>query len=242
MDDDSQNEMSKLVTEREKQLLQSRQYNALVKEQNIVDAEIDSKLQREEEELRREEEAYYEAKQEAARIAALQRAKEEQARLQATSNGPKNWTPGDDSDWEVAGGEDDFEKFLAGVKARSLRNTAHLRKDVESDDASKDGHSSSSSTPTAHVRDRSQTDGSNSLDLEWEHEEGMVPHSKARSGTEEDLSNMTNLATRSKSETQVSSESPVMSGDDLEWDTEFTASEDKDTQSLLKGEVQMGVR
>ena len=27
-----------------------------------------------------------------------------------------------------AGGEDDFEKFLAGVKARSLRNTAHLRK------------------------------------------------------------------------------------------------------------------
>ena len=70
----------------------------------------------------------------------------------------------------------------------------------------------------------------------------MVPHSKARSGTEEDLSNMTNLATRSKSETQVSSESPVMSGDDLEWDTEFTASEDKDTQSLLKGEVQMGVR
>ena len=27
-----------------------------------------------------------------------------------------------------AGGEDDFEKFLEGVKARSLRNTAHLRK------------------------------------------------------------------------------------------------------------------
>ena len=58
-------------------------------------------LEREEEELRREEEAYYEAKQEAARIAELQRAKEKQARLSNPSNGPKNWTPGDDSDWEV---------------------------------------------------------------------------------------------------------------------------------------------
>lgn len=234
MDDDAaQNEMSKLVTEREKQLLQSRQYNTILLEQKIVDTEIDAKLEREEEELRREEEAYYEAKQEAARIAELQRMKEEQSRLKTTSNGPKNWTPGDDSDWDVAGGEDDFEKFLAGVKARSLRNTAHLRK------TSKDGHSSSSSTPTPQVRERSQTEGSNSLDLEWEHEEGMVPQSKPRSETEEDL---TNLTSRSKSETQGSSGSQVMSADELEWDAEFTASEDKDTQSLLKAEIQMGVR
>lgn len=240
MDDDAaQNEMSKLVTEREKQLLQSRQYNTILLEQKIVDTEIDAKLEREEEELRREEEAYYEAKQEAARIAELQRMKEEQSRLKTTSNGPKNWTPGDDSDWDVAGGEDDFEKFLAGVKARSLRNTAHLRKNLETDDASKDGHSSSSSTPTPQVRERSQTEGSNSLDLEWEHEEGMVPQSKPRSETEEDL---TNLTSRSKSETQGSSGSQVMSADELEWDTEFTASEDKDTQSLLKAEIQMGVR
>lgn len=227
MDDDAaQNEMSKLVTEREKQLISSRRYNTLVQEQKVIDAEVDLKLQREEEELRREEEAYYEAKQEAARIAELRRAKDEQARLKTTSNGPKTWTA-DDGDWEVAGGEDDFEKFLAGVKARSLRNTAHLRK------TSKDGHSSSSSTPTPHARERSQTDGSNSIDLEWEHEEGMIPQTKQRSGTEEDL---TNSSSRSKSE------SPAVSGDDLEWDTEFTASEDKDTQSLLKAEIQMGVR
>lgn len=239
MDDEApRNEMSKLVTEREKQLIQSRQYNALIEEQKIVDTQIDLKLQREEEELRREEEAYYEAKQEAARIAELQRAKEKQAKLKTTSNGPKSWTAGEENDWEIAGGEDDFEKFLAGVKARSLRNTAHLKKSlhldegVDPDDASKDAHSSSSSTPTRQTRERSQTDGSNSLDLEWEHEEGMAPQTKPRSETEEDL---TNLTSRSKSE------SPGMS-DDLEWDTEFTASEDKDTQSLLKAELKMGVR
>ena len=68
---------------------------------------------------------------------------------------------------------------------------------------------------------------------------GMVLQSKAISGTEEDL---TNLTSRSKSGTQESSESPVMSADELEWDTEFTASEDKDTQNLLKAEIGMGVR
>ena len=68
---------------------------------------------------------------------------------------------------------------------------------------------------------------------------GMVPQSNAISGTEEDL---TNLTSRSKSGTQESSESPVMSADELEWDTEFTASEDKDTQNLLKAEIGMGVR
>ena len=37
-----------------------------------------------------------------------------------------------------------------------------------------DGHSTaSSSTPTAQIRERSHTGGSNSIELEWDHDEGM---------------------------------------------------------------------
>ena len=66
---------------------------------------------------------------------------------------------------------------------------------------------------------------------------GMILQTKARTNTEEELTNSTN---QSKTESSRSA-SPVHS-DDLEWDAEFTASEDKDTQSLLKAELQMGVR
>ncbi|XP_060604689.1 AP-1 complex-associated regulatory protein-like isoform X2 [Ruditapes philippinarum] len=223
IEEEVQNEMSKLVTEREKQLLSTKRYNTLFSEQQLRDAEIDRKLQDDEEELRREEEAYIEAKREAAHIAKLQKQKEEAAKQ---TNGPKSWKAGEDGEWEVAGGEDDFEMFLESVRERSLKATAHLRKDG-------DGQSSNSS-PTPVTRERSHTDGSNSVELEWDHDEdtGIMPIRKERSNTEEDLMHL------AQQETRDSPASPALSMD-LEWDTEFTASEDKDTQNLLKAEYQI---
>ena len=60
-------------------------------------------LVRQEEELRMEEEAYYEAKREAARAAKLQRAKEQQGKSNALvpAKGGKSWVGEDESDWEV---------------------------------------------------------------------------------------------------------------------------------------------
>ncbi|XP_053382618.1 uncharacterized protein LOC123564356 [Mercenaria mercenaria] len=255
-EEEVQNEMSKLVTEREKQLVSSKQYNTLVSEQKLRDAELDRKLQEDEEELRREEEAYIEAKREAAHIAKLQQQKEQAAKK---PNGPKSWKAGEDGEWEVAGGEDDFEMFLESVRERSLKATAHLRKE------SNDGQSSnSSSTPTPVVRERSHTDGSNSVELEWDHDEGNYCKKVVRKHWSF-FSHMFCVASMvlhctlvkglitlqysffcvfdfymhlAQQESRDSPASPALSVD-LEWDTEFTASEDKDTQNLLKAEYQI---
>ncbi|KAJ8318882.1 hypothetical protein KUTeg_003973 [Tegillarca granosa] len=158
-----------LVTDRERQLLSSKQYTELINEQKKLDNELDKKLAEQEEEIRKEEEAYYEARREAARIAKLQKAKEEAAKAKNSTKGTKSWLGDDENEWDVAGGEDDFEMFLASVKARSIKATAHLRK------SSGDGQNSSNSSQsgTNQTRDRSQTEGS-SMELEWDHEEGLV--------------------------------------------------------------------
>lgn len=161
MDDDTpQDEMSRLLTDREVQLLKSRQFDVIVHEQKRIDQELEIKLSHQEEELKREEEAYFEAKREAAYIAKLQRAKEKTAIKNASINGSRSWL-GDDEEWEVAGGEDDFEIFLANVKARSLAARAQIHASY--------GDVNSSSSSTAQTKDRSLTEGS-SLDLEWDHE------------------------------------------------------------------------
>ncbi|XP_076446783.1 AP-1 complex-associated regulatory protein-like isoform X2 [Babylonia areolata] len=160
MDEESpHDEMSRLLTDREKQLLKSRQFDVIVHEQTEIDKELDHQLAEREEELKREEEAYIEAKREAARIAKLHRAKEKAAKKNATANGSRSWL-GDDEEWEVAGGEDDFELFLANVKARSVAARAQVHAPV-------DGHSPSSSAML--TKERSLTEAS-SLDLEWDHE------------------------------------------------------------------------
>ncbi|OWF39371.1 AP-1 complex-associated regulatory protein [Mizuhopecten yessoensis] len=176
-------------------------------------------LAQQEEELRLEEEKFYEAKREAARTAKLQRAKETATRNKNSNRKSKSWLGDDEGEWEVAGGEDDFEMFLASVKARSYKATAHLRQ------GSGDGQSSNSSG-TTQTRDRSHTEGS-SLDLEWEHEEGVVPQKKTRSSTEENL--VTAFVHKSR-------DSPVNSTD-LEWDNDFvTAESTEDTEHLLAAE------
>eukprot|EP00105_Crassostrea_gigas_P044823 XP_019928971.1 PREDICTED: AP-1 complex-associated regulatory protein isoform X2 [Crassostrea gigas] len=180
-------------------------------------------LAQQEEELRLEEEKFYEAKREAARIAKLQKAKEKKAKTSAPS-GSKSWLGENEKDWDVAGGEDDFELFLANVKARSLKTTARLREG--------DGQSSNSSVQTTtHSKDRSQADGS-SLDLEWEHEEGtdgLGQVKKDKSSADENA-----ISSSSTQERQ----SPVNSND-LEWDNDFVSAEinTSDTAQLLAAEM-----
>ena len=61
---------------------------------------------------------------------------------------------------------------------------------------------------------------------------GITPLKRERSNTEEDLMHL------AQHESRDSPASPALSMD-LEWDTEFTAAEDKDTQNLLKAEYQL---
>ena len=60
------------------------------------------KLARQEEELRLEEEKFYEAKREAARIAKLQKKKEQTAKSKnATTKGGKSWLGEDENEWDM---------------------------------------------------------------------------------------------------------------------------------------------
>ncbi|XP_029635604.1 AP-1 complex-associated regulatory protein-like isoform X4 [Octopus sinensis] len=215
MDDEAvQDEMNKPLTDFEKQLLSEKHYRALVHEQKNIDAEIEAQLAKQEEELRMEEEAYYEARREAARIVRLQRiAKEQQATKTHTD---RSWLGDNENDWDVAGGEDDFEMFLASVKARSLSARTQLRQ------ASADGQSTSSST--THTRDRSHTEAS-SLDLEWDHEAGIIPHKAPRSATEE---NLVALAAQE----MLHPTSPANSAE-LEWDNDYVSADVLEREQLL---------
>lgn len=206
-DDNNDNEMTRLVTEREKQFLMSKNYTDIVNQQKLLDAEIDTKLGQEEEEIRAEEEKFYEAKREAARVAKLQRAKEANAKNKSTKHG-KSWLGDDENEWDVAGGEDDFDMFLESVKARSLKKT-YLNH------GSTDGQSSTSSLSGTQTKDKSS-----SIDLEWEHEEGVVPQKRTRSSTEENI--YASLGSKVK-------ESPVHSVE-LEWDNDFVSA---DTEELI---------
>ncbi len=115
-----------VVEAHERSLLLNKQYDILVREQKKIDIEIDAKLNEHEDQIAEEEEAFYAAKREAARIAKAQREQEKQAKAKQNSGLPNSgasseeppWVDGD-SDWDVAGGEDDFDKFLDSVKARS---------------------------------------------------------------------------------------------------------------------------
>ncbi|BFZ17205.1 hypothetical protein BsWGS_20245 [Bradybaena similaris] len=147
------NEMTRLLTDRERQLLSAKQFGILVHEQNRVDAELEAKLAQEEKEIEREEAAFYEAKREAARFARLNKDKEN-----ASRNNSKAWSVNDD----IAGEEDDFENFLATVKARSLatRSQANVVESPTLKETSSDAENIWQ-TPSGLTTDHSS-------DLEWE--------------------------------------------------------------------------
>ncbi|XP_035826532.1 AP-1 complex-associated regulatory protein isoform X2 [Aplysia californica] len=163
-------------------------------------------LAQQEQEIEREEEEYYEAKREAARIAKLNKDKE----LASKSN-PANRGWVNEDEWEVAGAEDDFENFLASVKARSLATISQVK------NGSGDAQSTTSSN--AHTKDKSLTEGS-SLDMEWDHEAGMSPQRKLAARVSED------------SWSKPSTTSPIHSSD-LEWDPDFVSADDGERIQLI---------
>jgi hypothetical protein len=109
-----------LLTDHERKMLSERKFTDLILHQREVDAEIDAKLIEQEEQLRRDEEAFFEAKRQAAQVASKLRI-EEQSRRAALA--ARSWAPADE--WEIANGEEDFEQFLENVRVRSL--TARTR-------------------------------------------------------------------------------------------------------------------
>ncbi|XP_033127342.1 AP-1 complex-associated regulatory protein-like [Anneissia japonica] len=120
MDDDGcQEDGNAIITHEERELLNDLRYTELVAAQRKIDTEIDEKLQRQEEEIKLEEEAFIAAKREASRIARQKKLMD--AKRMENSNGrAQSWLGDDESQWDVAGGQDDFEMFLESVKARSL--------------------------------------------------------------------------------------------------------------------------
>ncbi|KAH9491886.1 hypothetical protein Btru_029790 [Bulinus truncatus] len=205
-EDAPRDEMTRLLTDRERQLLRNKQFATLAHEQHQVDADLEEKLAQDEKELEREEEAFFEAKREAARIAKMNKDKENATKNNLSSN--KAWANSD----EIAGGEDDFELFLANVKARSLATRSLVK------NGSGDAHSSSSSI--AQIKDKSLTEAS-SLDMEWDHEAGMSPQRKVNTLTSDD------------SWSKPSTVSPMHSSD-LEWDPDFVSAGDQESLELLK--------
>ncbi len=77
------------------------------------------RLVNQEEELRQEEEAMYEAKREAARVAKMQNHKHQKAIMGGTRANNFNWFE-DESEQGLGTGNEDFEMFLDNVKQRSL--------------------------------------------------------------------------------------------------------------------------
>jgi len=109
-----------LLTDQERKIISEHKFAELIQHQREVDAEIEAQLIEQEEQLRRDEEAFYEAKRQAARVASRLRTEELVKRTAASS---RNWASADE--WEIANGEEDFEQFLENVRARSL--TARTR-------------------------------------------------------------------------------------------------------------------
>ncbi|XP_022079207.1 AP-1 complex-associated regulatory protein-like isoform X3 [Acanthaster planci] len=130
------------ITDSERDHLLNKRYSDLVKDQKRRDAEIDSELKKQEENIRLEEEAYIAAKRESARAALQTRAREpRRSRPVANGTAKSSWLGDNESEWNVlwektsyepshglrkselkkkAGAdEDDFETFLESVKARS---------------------------------------------------------------------------------------------------------------------------
>ena len=67
----------KVVTDEEATFINQKRYDDLVQKQKSINAQIDRKLQMHEEDLRQQEEEFYAAKREAARVARQEKAKQE---------------------------------------------------------------------------------------------------------------------------------------------------------------------
>ncbi|XP_066303737.1 AP-1 complex-associated regulatory protein-like isoform X1 [Branchiostoma lanceolatum] len=222
IDEDDNIDRGRSVTREEIDALKQKRYSDLVQQQRTIDAELEAELQAQEEQLRIEEEAFYAAQREAALIAKQRKLLDEQQA--AAKNGPKAWVGGDQDDWEVAGGEEDFEKFLESVKQRAMSTRQSMEGGTEA-------------TPGDEATN--ENGESTSLDLEWENEDlGAGPNlspdemgeellRRARSNTEVEIMKLIidDPEDRRRLESNVSTE--------MEWDDdEFVSAETVTTETV----------
>lgn len=108
-----------VMTDQERRLLSERKFQDIVKYQRQLDTEIEKELREHEEQLKVEEESFYEAKRAAARVAKRLKNQEFASnQAAAKSTGQQTWTGKDAEDYEI--GSEDFHRFLNDVRKKSL--------------------------------------------------------------------------------------------------------------------------
>eukprot|EP00794_Sanderia_malayensis_P011993 gene11992-13231_t len=114
------------VSDEERELLNKGKYDALIGHQSRTNAEIEAELTKQEEDLRLEEEAYYQAKEEAAKVSTQSKLRQTE---KATAQSKRAFDSEEFTTWlsqenlEITSPEldvEDFDTFLEKVKARSL--------------------------------------------------------------------------------------------------------------------------
>ncbi|XP_066488677.1 AP-1 complex-associated regulatory protein [Tiliqua scincoides] len=206
------------LTEEEIADLRARHYTSIVDKQRTLDYKLQSELAIQEEKLRIEEETLYAAQREAAR-AAKQRKLLEQQRLQRIAQRAQLANNGDN---QSAVTEEAFDSSLQNVK---LQYEAFRSSRLSSDATVLTPNTESSCDLMTKTKSTSGNDDSNSLDLEWEDEEGinrMIPL-RERSKTEEDI-----LRAALKFSGKKTGSNPTSASDDsngLEWENDFVSAE-----------------
>ncbi|XP_054845836.1 AP-1 complex-associated regulatory protein isoform X1 [Eublepharis macularius] len=206
------------LTEEEIAALRARHYNSIAEKQRTLDYKLQSELAIQEEKLRIEEETLYAAQREAAR-AAKQKKLLEQQRLQRITQRAHLGNSGDNQSSVT---EEDFDTYLRNVK---LQYEAFRSSRLSSDATVLTPNTESSCDLMTKTKSTSGNDDSNSLDLEWEDEEGMnrmIPL-RERSKTEEDI-----LRAALKFSGKKTGSNPTSASDDsngLEWENDFVSAE-----------------
>ncbi|KAL8206928.1 UNVERIFIED_CONTAM: AP-1 complex-associated regulatory protein [Gekko kuhli] len=206
------------LTEEEIADLRARHYNSIAEKQRTLDHKLQSELAIQEEKLRIEEEALYAVQREAAR-AAKQKKLLEQQRLQRITQRAQLANSGDNQSSMT---EEDFDAYLRNVK---LQYEAFRSSRLSSDATVLTPNTESSCDLMTKTKSTSGNDDSNSLDLEWEDEEGMnrmIPL-RERSKTEEDI-----LRAALKFSGKKTGSNPTSASDDsngLEWENDFVSAE-----------------
>ncbi|XP_065063519.1 uncharacterized protein LOC135690026 isoform X2 [Rhopilema esculentum] len=130
IEEDFRPSRSFVVSEEERQLVANGRYDVLIEHQKRTDAAIEEELRRQEEDLRLEEEAYTQAKNEAAKVSTQSTTKKAE---KATVQSQRAFDSDEFTSWlsqenlEVNSPEldvEDFDSFLEKVKARSLAGSA----------------------------------------------------------------------------------------------------------------------
>ncbi|XP_072051374.1 uncharacterized protein [Amphiura filiformis] len=214
-----------VITDTERQYLLNKKFTDLEKDQRVKNAELDAELRRQEENLKIEEEAMHEAKREAARLARQARVQEQdkKKKKKLTANGSVNkpsWL-GDDDDWDVAGGEDDFEMFLDSVKARSQAVRANVASLVSARPATNLQSQHKDSTVTM------VTSSSNNNDYDWEYEQGFSqPYQRGANILAKSTSKTTPSMTPTSSQQAPQHQGGTKEHEsDLEWDSDFVSAD-----------------